>query len=130
MNGWLIGGLGVVGLALVWACVDFLVVMKQQAKMRRHPEYVRSRDELTNPVQIWWNHVRRGANMLLGDVANAIGVPGFVREMEFFDKVTETRVRVRIDNLYTVISIGPRDYFFNRLSGKDGGTGYAFCRED
>ena len=58
---------------------------------------------------------------------NLIRIPGFVREVEFEDLVTKQRFKVSISRYFTKISLGPRDYFFYRESGKFDGTGYSMC---
>lgn len=50
-------------------------------------------------------------------------VPGFVRKLEFHDKLTNTNIKIEPSFLFTVISINGRDYYFRRLSGRFDGTG-------
>ncbi|MGB7621364.1 MAG: hypothetical protein WBN92_03345, partial [Terriglobia bacterium] len=59
----------------------------------------------------------------LGTTLNRFGFPGGVRDVEFDDQVTGQRVQIRVGVLFTRISIGGRDYYFRRISGKYNGSG-------
>lgn len=54
-------------------------------------------------------------------------LPGFVQPLDYADKVTGDRIRVRVGKGYTIISVNHRDYWFKRTTGAFGGTGYAYC---
>lgn len=50
-----------------------------------------------------------------------------LQEVDIFDKVLEQRFRVRQSDKFTIVSIGPRDFFFVKETGEFDGTGYSFC---
>lgn len=60
----------------------------------------------------------------LGRLLNKAGIPGAIMPTTYHDLVTGEEFRVRVSALFTVISIGARDYYFARLTGKFDGTGY------
>jgi hypothetical protein len=59
----------------------------------------------------------------IGGVMNKIGLPGLVGQMKFYDEVTDQEVSIRTTRRFTIFSVGDRDYYFYRLTGKTGGTG-------
>ena len=75
----------------------------------------------------------RGANFLQvlrgrlklwsGLVAEWIGLPGFIQNSEIRDRLTGQNIRIRVGNLFTVLSVNGRDYFFSRFTGRFDGTG-------
>ena len=60
---------------------------------------------------------------LLGAFANAIGIPGIVRDTEYRSKATGTRVLVKRGKFFTVVSVNGVDVYFNRFSGTIDGVG-------
>jgi hypothetical protein len=60
---------------------------------------------------------------LAGRLLNALGVPGFVREADYRSERLDTRVRVRCDDEFTVVSVNGVDVYFRRLSGRLDGVG-------
>jgi hypothetical protein len=56
-----------------------------------------------------------------------IRLPGFVRSIDYADKLTGDRIRIRVNRSYTIISVNHRDYWFRRSTGKFDGTGYSYC---
>ena len=61
---------------------------------------------------------------LLGLLANRIGLPAALSEIEIVDELTGQRVSIRKGVHYTIASVDGRDYYFKRLTGKFDGTGY------
>jgi len=59
----------------------------------------------------------------LGKILNVVRFPGFIRPTKFYEKVTEQEVSVKPSRLFTIFSVGNRDYYFHRLTGKFDGTG-------
>ena len=59
-----------------------------------------------------------------GYTLNKLQICGLIQEVSFFDEVTQQQFSIKIDRRFTVVSIGGRDYYFKRLSGKFDGTGY------
>lgn len=56
---------------------------------------------------------------------NGLGVPGFLRDADYFSTrfKNPVRVRVRRGSLFTVVSVNGLDMFFHRLSGRIDGVG-------
>ena len=46
--------------------------------------------------------------------------------MDYADNVTGDHIRIRVGRRFTVVAINNREYWFKRISGKFGGTGYSF----
>lgn len=70
---------------------------------------------------------------LVGRVANAIGVPGFLRDAEYKSPSFGTTVRVKRGLFYTVVSVDGTDVYFNRFSGAVDGVGFSLasgCKAD
>ncbi len=62
---------------------------------------------------------------LLGGFANSLGIPGFVRKVEYHSDNFGTRVAVRVGRLFTVVSVDGTDVYFNRFSGEIDGVGFS-----
>lgn len=60
-------------------------------------------------------------------IFSLLDIPGFVKPLEYPDRVTGDYIRIRISSRFTIISVNNRDYYFKRLTGRFGGTGYALC---
>ena len=54
-------------------------------------------------------------------------IPGFVKSIEYADRITGDYISVRVLPRFTRVSINNRDYYFRRLTGKFDGTGYTLC---
>jgi|SRR5579863_1550039 len=66
-----------------------------------------------------WSNIK----FWLGRVANLAGYPAIVRPCEYEGPLGK-KVSVKVHELYTIISIGGVDVYFNRLSGRIDGTGF------
>ena len=85
------------------------------------------------PSRVMGVPARRSANFLQvlrgrlklwsGLVAEWIGLPGFIQDSDIRDRLTGQNIRVRVGNLFTVLSVNGRDYFFSRFTGRFDGTG-------
>ncbi len=58
----------------------------------------------------------------LGWVLEKLRVPALLRSFEFVDPETNETVYVYTDRLYSVLCIGSRRYYFNRITGAFDGT--------
>lgn len=80
-----------------------------------------------------WGFISRAAclysKVLCGKLLNLSGVPGFIRECDYRATVTNTRIKVRINDLFTIINVDGLDIYFKRRSGKISGVGISTCRE-
>ncbi len=47
----------------------------------------------------------------LGKILDVVRFPGFIRPTKFYDKVTEQEVSVKTSRLFTIFSVGSRDYY-------------------
>ncbi len=85
-----------------------------------------------NPAQLGatkFEVLRERLRGWLGRTLNRFGVPGFIQEVNFYDDLTGQMISVRKSRYFTVISVGDRDYYFKRLTGRFDGTGYQIrCR--
>src|SRR5450755_1977173 len=61
----------------------------------------------------------------LGNLLNAVGAPGFLRDTEFRSRTFGTHVRVKRGQLFTVVSINGLDVYFGRFSGTVDGVGFS-----
>ena len=75
----------------------------------------------------WWAIRKVRLREWAGRFLNRLGFAGAVQETEVEDQLTGQHVRVRVGDLFTVISVNGRDYYFHRLSGKYDGSGMG-CR--
>jgi len=71
----------------------------------------------------WWTRRQDWLKLQLGQFLNWLGVPGFVQVMEMDDLVTGWHLSIKVDPLFTVVSIEGRDFYFYRRNGKFDGTG-------
>lgn len=76
----------------------------------------------------WWSKQKAKLRVCVGNFLNRIGVAGAVQEDVIDDALTGNHVRVSIGSLFTVISVNGRDYYFDRLTGRFGGTGSVVTR--
>lgn len=59
----------------------------------------------------------------IGGLANALGVPGLVRDVEYRSRHSDATVVVRRSRLFTVVCVNGTDVYFDRLSGRIDGVG-------
>ncbi len=60
---------------------------------------------------------------MLGRIFQALKLPGFVRPFEYVNDETGERVALRTSSRYSVLTIGRREFYFDRETGKWDGTG-------
>lgn len=58
-----------------------------------------------------------------GGLANALGLPGLVKDTVYRSQHPDATVVVRRGRLFTVICVNGTDVYFNRLSGRIDGVG-------
>ena len=58
-----------------------------------------------------------------GRVANLAGLPGMVRECDYYSQSLGVTVRVRMNPGFTVITVNGVDVYFYRLTGNIDGVG-------
>lgn len=62
----------------------------------------------------------RGA---IGRILEACGSPARIREFEYIDQETNETVYLSTGTRYSVLHVGDKQFFFERLSGRFDGTG-------
>jgi hypothetical protein len=67
--------------------------------------------------------LRGRARQWLGRILSRVGMPGSIKPVEFDDKFTGQHIAVSVGELFTCISVGGRDYYFDRLTGRFDGAG-------
>ena len=72
-----------------------------------------------------WQILQHRVLELLCVTLQRLGVPGAIQNVEIDDPVTGQKLEIRVNRLSTRISIDGRDYYFERLSGRFSGAGYA-----
>jgi hypothetical protein len=58
-----------------------------------------------------------------GYAANWLKLPGAIRDIEIIDPVTGQELLVRVGSWFVRLSVHGRDYYFDRFTGRFGGTG-------
>jgi hypothetical protein len=59
----------------------------------------------------------------MGVLYNWAGIPGLVRDCDYDAGVTDAHIKVRVGELYTIVSVNGLDIYFDRLSGSIDGVG-------
>lgn len=62
-------------------------------------------------------------SILFRKVLNKIGLPAIIRESIINDELTNQKITIKTNLLFTILTVNGRDYYFSRLSGKFDGTG-------
>jgi hypothetical protein len=76
------------------------------------------------PVGASWFPIAKGRlRQRIGRLLNWLRMPGAVRNLEVTDTATGQPVAVHISDLYVRLSVGGRDYDFDRITGRFDGTG-------
>ena len=71
--------------------------------------------------------IRDAITNFIGSLCALFRLPGFVRNIDYADKVTGDYIQIRVGRRFTIISVNGRDYWFRRFTGVFSGTGYAYC---
>lgn len=58
-----------------------------------------------------------------GKILNKIGLPGIIKPTEITDNLSGTEIKIRTGNLFTIISVNEREFYFTRITGQFAGTG-------
>ena len=75
----------------------------------------------------WWEIWRFRLFAGICVLATRLGMPGFVKNLDLVDEVTGQIISIRVESLFTMLSVNGRDYYFRRLTGKLDGTGMGCC---
>ena len=67
--------------------------------------------------------VRLGLMRIGGAILNLAGAPGFVRECDYEGRICDTRIKVRISHLFTIVTVDGLDIYFKRTTGTIDGIG-------
>lgn len=68
-------------------------------------------------------NVRASLRAIVGWFAEVIGAPAIIREFEYVDPITNEAVYLSTGTRYSVLHVGDKRYFFERLTGRFDGTG-------
>lgn len=93
---------------------------KKLSVIEFHPKIEKSTTVGHNKLKYWIEELKGW----LGTILKKLQICGFIQEVSFFDEVTRQQISVKINRRFTVVSVGGRDYYFKRLTGKFDGTGY------
>ena len=76
----------------------------------------------TNPVTIGWLKLRDGLRNLIGWGLERFRTPARLKPFEFVDPATNETIYVYTDRLYSVLCVGQRRFYFDRITGVYDGT--------
>lgn len=77
-----------------------------------------------------WKILKLRARVAAGKIFNIAGIPGLIRECNYQAGITDVKVSVAIDDIYTVVSVNGLDIYFHRLTGSIDGVGLSGCKPD
>jgi hypothetical protein len=67
---------------------------------------------------------------MIGRLLDWLRAPGFIRPFEYDDPDTGEKVTLRTSPLFTILTVGPKEFYFYRASGKFDGTGAMAVDDD
>src|ERR1700690_3787277 len=79
----------------------------------------------TNRLQIAWMRLRDAAQNVAGWSLEKLRSPARLKPFEFVDPNTNETVYVYTDRLYSVLCVGQRRFYFDRITGAYDGTSSA-----
>jgi hypothetical protein len=81
-----------------------------------------------NPVYSW---VRLRIRLALGMLFNLAGIPGLLRDCDYQAGVADATVKVRVRDLFTIVTVNGLEIYFHRLTGSIDGVGVMpDCKSD
>jgi addiction module HigA family antidote len=83
------------------------------------------RATLRERLMAWGEEMAAQCGDMLGALLQRTGHPGHIADVSIDDRATGIRFAVHSNPTFTVLSIGPRSYYFNRVTGRAGGSGPA-----
>lgn len=75
-----------------------------------------------NPAMIAWLRLRDGVRNAIGWGLEKFRTPARLKPFEFVDPTTNETVYVYTDRLYSVLCVGQRRFYFDRITGAYDGT--------
>jgi hypothetical protein len=69
--------------------------------------------------------LRLRCRVAFGRLLNLAGIPGLIRSCDYKAGITDARIRVRVGEMFTVITVDGLDIYFHRLTGQIDGVGLA-----
>jgi hypothetical protein len=81
---------------------------------------------VTSPVRLLGLRLRDLWREGFGRVLEMMHAPAKIKEFEYVDPITNETVYLSTGARYSVLRIGDRHFFFNRLTGRFDGTGTSF----
>jgi hypothetical protein len=79
----------------------------------------------TNRLQIAWMRLRDAVRNTAGWSLEKFRTPARLKPFEFVDPITNETVYVYTDRLYSVLCVGQRRFYFDRITGAYDGTSSA-----
>lgn len=70
-----------------------------------------------------WSLVRAKARQIHGCILETIHAPAKIREFEYVDPSTNETVYISTGARYSVLHVGAKRFFFDRVTGRFDGTG-------
>ncbi len=61
--------------------------------------------------------------VIFGALCNVAGIPGLIRNCDYEGGITDASIRVRVGEMYTVITVNGLDIYFHRTTGEIDGVG-------
>ena len=78
---------------------------------------------LTTGRESVWHKVWRSSQYAIGLGLELFGAPGKIREFEYIDPATNDTVYLSTGARYSVLHVGTKRFFFDRVTGRFDGTG-------
>jgi len=86
-----------------------------------------SNSKAKNPVSSW---IRLRIRLALGMLFNLAGIPGLLRDCNYQAGVADATIKVRVRDMFTIVTVNGFEIYFHRLTGSIDGVGVMsdFCR--
>ena len=67
--------------------------------------------------------MKRALSSIVRLILQFLGIPAIIREFEFVDPATNQSIYLTTTKNYSILAVGHRHLYFNRLTGKFDGIG-------
>lgn len=78
---------------------------------------------VTNSKRSIWLTMRRSLHRMIGSVLEIVHAPAGIKEFEYIDASTNETVYLSTGARYSVLHVGVKRFFFDRVTGRFDGTG-------
>jgi hypothetical protein len=87
-----------------------------------------SNSKAKNPVSSW---IRLRIRLALGMLFNLAGIPGLLRDCNYQAGVADATIKVRVRDMFTIVTVNGFEIYFHRLTGSIDGVGVmSDCKPD